>query len=128
MSEVDVSSSADTQVTWTPPQSETEQSSWEGRIWSEGEPTPDRLKQTVGATPSAVKEIALSTGKGLGRIVGAPLKAPMVFTHGVTRGFHNLPKLYGGEVREYENVTDLKSGLIVSGKVFDFLARGENVV
>lgn len=33
------------------------------------------------------------------------------------KGFHNLPNLYGGEVREYENVTYLKSGLIVFVKV-----------
>jgi hypothetical protein len=63
-----------------------------------------------------VSDIAVSAGKGLGRIVTASLKSPMLVLHGVTRGFHNLPKLYGEEVREYENVTDLKSGLLVSAK------------
>lgn len=95
------------QPSWKPPQSDSEKSSWEPRVWSEGVP----------AAPNAAKEIAMSTGKGVGRIVGAGLKAPMTVTHGVTRGFHNLPKMYGGEVREYENVTDLKSGLGVSAKV-----------
>lgn len=68
--------------------------------------------------PNAAKEVAISTGKGLGRIVGATVKAPMTFTHGITRGFHNLPKLYGDEVREYENITDIRSGLEVSAKSF----------
>jgi hypothetical protein len=104
------------QASWKPPQPEAAQS-WEPRIWSEGKPEPNRLDATLGAAPTAAKNIALETGKGLGRIVGAGLKAPMTVTHGVTRGFHNLPKLYGDDVREYENVTDLKSGLSVSAKV-----------
>lgn len=62
------------------------------------------------------KDIAVGTGIGLGRILGAGLKAPMTVTNGFTRGFHNLPKAYGGEVREYE-VTDLKSGFETSYKV-----------
>jgi hypothetical protein len=65
----------------------------------------------------AAGQVAKGTGKGLGRIVGAGFKAPMTFTHGLTRGFHNVPKLYGEEVREYENVVDIKSGLLVSAKV-----------
>lgn len=71
----------------------------------------------------AGKQVAIGTSKGFGRIVGAGVKAPMTFTHGLTRGFHNAPKLYGEEVREYENVTDLKSGLLVSGKVSTFPHR-----
>jgi hypothetical protein len=69
------------------------------------------------AVPNAAKEVAISTGKGLGRIVGAGLKAPVTITHAITRGFHNAPKLYGDEVREHERVTDLQSGLAVSAKV-----------
>ncbi|KAF2122252.1 hypothetical protein BDV96DRAFT_663272 [Lophiotrema nucula] len=68
--------------------------------------------------PHAAKQVAIGTGKGFGRMVGASFKAPMVFTHGLARGFHNVPKLYGDEVREYENVTDLRSGLSVSAKSF----------
>ena len=65
----------------------------------------------------AAGQVAKGTGKGLGKIVGAGFKAPMTFTHGLTRGFHNVPKLYGEDVREYENVVDIKSGLTVSAKV-----------
>jgi hypothetical protein len=69
------------------------------------------------AVPNAAKEVTISTGKGLGRIVGAGLKAPMTITHAITRGFHNAPKLYGDEVREHGRVTDFQSGLAVSAKV-----------
>lgn len=60
---------------------------------------------------------AVDTGKGLARIVGAGFKSPMDFSLNVAKGFHNVPKLYGGEVRKVENVTDLKSGLSTAAKV-----------
>jgi hypothetical protein len=75
----------------------------------------------------AAGPVAKGTGMGLGRIVGAGFKAPMTFTHGITRGFHNVPKLYGEEVREYENVVDIKSGLAVAGKV-DTLVSANDVL
>ncbi|KAF2870836.1 hypothetical protein BDV95DRAFT_668935 [Massariosphaeria phaeospora] len=70
--------------------------------------------------PKAARHMAVGTGKfatgaakGMGRIVGTMAKSPMTLTYAVTRGFHNVPKLYGEEVREYENITDLRSGLAV---------------
>lgn len=57
------------------------------------------------------------TGKGLSKIVGAGMKSPMDFTLGLAKGFHNMPKLYGEEVRQVDRVTDFKSGLRVAGKV-----------
>ncbi|KAF2010342.1 hypothetical protein BU24DRAFT_427470 [Aaosphaeria arxii CBS 175.79] len=103
------------QQTWTPPQAD-ETESWQPRVWSDAEQKPGN--PVLEAAPNAAKEVAISTGKGFGRIVGAGLKAPMTFTHGITRGFHNLPKLYGDEVRETENITDLRSGIEVSAKNF----------
>ena len=60
---------------------------------------------------------AIDTGKGLARIVGAGFKSPMDFSLNVAKGFHNVPKLYGGEVRKVDNVTDFKSGLTTAAKV-----------
>jgi hypothetical protein len=62
------------------------------------------------------RQVALGTAKGFGSIITTSLKSPAVIMHGITRGFHNLPKAYGEEVREYENVTGLRSGLSVSFK------------
>jgi hypothetical protein len=107
------------QAEWKPPQGEGDQATWEQRIWSDPAPQEHRKNSSIQAGANAAGSIALSTGKGLGRIVGASLKAPMTFTHAITRGFHNVPKLYGSEVREYENVVDLRSGLSVSAKVRD---------
>lgn len=60
---------------------------------------------------------AVDTGKGLARIVGAGFKSPMDFSLNVAKGFHNVPKLYGGEVRKVDNVTDFKSGITTAAKV-----------
>jgi hypothetical protein len=60
---------------------------------------------------------AVDTGKGLARIVGAGFRSPMDFSLNVAKGFHNVPKLYGGEVRQVDKVTDLKSGLSTAAKV-----------
>lgn len=60
---------------------------------------------------------AVDTGKGLARIVGAGFKSPMDFSLNVAKGFHNVPKLYGGEVRKVDNVTDFKSGISTAAKV-----------
>jgi len=46
-----------------------------------------------------------TSDKGVSRMIGTSLKAPMEFTLGVSRGFHNLPKMYGDEVRKEEEVT-----------------------
>lgn len=63
-------------------------------------------------------DFALDSGKGISRIVGTGLKAPMEFTNNISKGFNNVPKLYGDEtVREDEKVTGLLSGLGAAGKV-----------
>jgi hypothetical protein len=94
-----------------------QQQGWQQpNIYSSAVPS-QRHNSILEASPNAAKQVAIGTGKGLGRIVGASLKAPMTFAHGITRGFHNVPKLYGEQVREYENITDLRSGLSVSIKV-----------
>jgi hypothetical protein len=85
--------------------------------WEATQPWTTRCTDGI---PPAATEIAISTGKGLRRIAIASLKAPMLIFHGATRGFHNLPKLYGEEVREYENVTDVQSGLRVGAKSFGY--------
>lgn len=66
-------------------------------------------------------QTAQDTAKGVHRIVGAGIKSPLDFTMGLTRGFHNAPKLYGDDtVRKSENVTDFKSGLRAATKEFGF--------
>ncbi|KAF2401617.1 UDP-Glycosyltransferase/glycogen phosphorylase [Trichodelitschia bisporula] len=63
-------------------------------------------------------DAALGTGKGLSRIVGAGLKSPMDLMLGISKGFHNVPRLYGEEVRPATRVTGMKSGLAAAGREF----------
>ncbi|KAJ4366244.1 hypothetical protein N0V83_007880 [Neocucurbitaria cava] len=65
-------------------------------------------------------ESAVDTGKGLARIVGAGFRSPMDFSLNIAKGFHNVPKLYGAEVRPVDKVTDLQSGLRTAAKEFGF--------
>jgi hypothetical protein len=62
-------------------------------------------------------DTAYGTGKGITKIVGAGVKSPMDLLLGISKGFHNLPKLYGEEVRQTGRVTGIKSGLQTAGKV-----------
>ncbi|KAI0626095.1 Glycosyltransferase family 1 protein [Pyrenophora tritici-repentis] len=63
---------------------------------------------------------AVDTGKGLARIVGAGFKSPMDFSLNIAKGFHNVPKLYGAEVRQVDKVTDFQSGIRTAAKQFGF--------
>ncbi|KAF1851449.1 glycosyltransferase family 1 protein [Cucurbitaria berberidis CBS 394.84] len=65
-------------------------------------------------------ESAMDTGRGLARIIGAASRSPMDFSLNVAKGFHNVPKLYGAEVRQVDKVTDLQSGLRTAAKEFGF--------
>ena len=67
------------------------------------------------------QESLAGTGKGVARIVGAGFKSPLDFSMNVAQGFHNVPKLYGGEVRQVDKVTDLQSGLKTAAKVMHLL-------
>jgi hypothetical protein len=69
-------------------------------------------------------EFAVDTGKGLARIIGAGFKSPMDFSLNVAKGLHNVPKLYGADVRQVDKVTDFQSGIRTAAKVcFDTLFR-----
>lgn len=80
-------------------------------------PTPTTSGEAK-SVPQAAGKVAVGAAKGLGRVVTTGLKSPALIMHSLTRGFHNLPKAYGEEVRVYENVTGLRSGLLVSAKSF----------
>lgn len=63
---------------------------------------------------SAAKDI----GKGFGKMTMALPKATLVdFPVALTEGLHQMPKLYGDEVRDHGKVTDMKSAGVVAGKV-----------
>ena len=67
-------------------------------------------------TPENVK----TAGQAAGRLVNIGLKSPMNFALGISKGFHNAPKLYGDKtVREVDKVTGFHSGLKAAGKVTD---------
>jgi hypothetical protein len=68
--------------------------------------------------PADPLDTLYGTGRGLGKIVGAGLKSPLDFTLALSRGFHNLPRLYGEQPRPVGRVTGFHSGLRTAGKEF----------
>ncbi|KAL6705979.1 hypothetical protein ACN47E_006258 [Coniothyrium glycines] len=79
-------------------------------------------RSTASTQPGFVENVesAMDTGKGLARIVGAGFKSPMEFSLNVAKGFHNVPKLYGADVRQVDRVTDFQSGIRTAAKEFGF--------
>ena len=70
----------------------------------------------VGLT-KGIESVTVSTTKGIGSIITASLKTPVVITDGLTRGFHNAPRLYGDDtVREEPKVKGWRSGFVAAGK------------
>lgn len=67
------------------------------------------------------KDFALDSGKGISRIIGTGLRAPMDFTWNLSKGFGNVPKLYGDEtVRKPERVSGVEDGLEAGAKGLAF--------
>lgn len=61
------------------------------------------------------------TSKGFGRMMKAFVQAPMEVSVGLTKGFHNFPKLWGDDtVRPQEHVRDFKSGAVAAGREFGY--------
>jgi hypothetical protein len=81
--------------------------------------SPEEPKFNAATKPGMAENVesAVDTGKGLARMIGAGFKSPMDFSLNVAKGFHNVPKLYGAEVRQVDKVTDFNSGMRTAAKV-----------
>ncbi|KAG4429362.1 hypothetical protein IFR05_015161 [Cadophora sp. M221] len=67
------------------------------------------------------KEAAITSGKGLGKMVGVVPKAALVdFPVAMAEGLRRVPALYGEEVRDHGRVEDWRSGGVVAGKTFGY--------
>jgi hypothetical protein len=70
-------------------------------------------------------KVAMGTIRGVGKIVGAGIKAPVLVTTAASQGFGNVPKLYGDEVRAVERVEGVVGGVKQAGKVSSAYASRE---
>ncbi|KAF2640378.1 sterol glucosyltransferase [Massarina eburnea CBS 473.64] len=71
------------------------------------------------ATTTITKNIATSTAKGIGKFNIALFKGTIVeLPLAAAEGFRAIPKLYGEEVKQHEEVKDWSSGFRVAGKNF----------
>jgi UDP:flavonoid glycosyltransferase YjiC (YdhE family) len=80
-----------------------------------------RNESGSGKDPDMLRQTGVHTSKGLGRIAKSAVKIPMEISVGLTKGFHNFPKLWGDDtVRPQEKVSDFKSGVMAVGKEFGY--------
>lgn len=80
-----------------------------------------RNESDFGKERDMLRQTGVHTSKGLGRIVKSAAKIPMEISVGLTKGFHNFPKLWGDDtVRPQEKVSDFKSGVMAVGKEFGY--------
>lgn len=71
--------------------------------------------------PDVLRPTGVHMSKGAGRFVKAVVQAPVDLSVNFTRGFHNIPKLWGDDtVRPQERASDLKSGIKAVGREFGF--------
>lgn len=85
-----------------------------GRAKTEG--TSDAAHNTATAG-----RMAAAGAKGFGRFNAALFKGAIVdLPLAAAEGFRAVPKLYGGEVRDHGEVTDIQSGFGKAGKNFAF--------
>lgn len=63
----------------------------------------------------------IHVSKGAGRFVRALVQGPVNISVNLTRGMHNIPKLWGDDtVRPQERVSDLRTGVKAVGREFGF--------
>ncbi|KAJ8114873.1 hypothetical protein OPT61_g3359 [Boeremia exigua] len=85
---------------------------------------PEPLHRTP-SNPSKRPDMMRPTGihvtKGAGRFLKALIRGPVNISVNLTRGMHNIPKMWGDDtVRPQERVTDFKSGMRAVGREFGF--------
>ncbi|KIW92476.1 uncharacterized protein Z519_06323 [Cladophialophora bantiana CBS 173.52] len=80
-----------------------------------------RNESGFGQEHDMLRHTGVHPSKGLGRFVKAFVQTPMEISVSLTKGFHNLPKLWGDDtVRPQQQVNDFKSGAMAAGKEFGF--------
>ncbi|OSS50330.1 hypothetical protein B5807_05279 [Epicoccum nigrum] len=83
------------------------------------------LRNVKSSNPPEQADIMRPTGvhvsRGAGRFFKELVQGPVDISNNLTRGLHNLPKMWGDDtVRPQERVTDFRSGMKAVGREFGF--------
>lgn len=75
----------------------------------------------MSANADMLRPTGVHVSKGAGRFVRAVVQGPVDISVNLTRGMHNIPKLWGDNtVRPQERVSDFRSGVKAVGREFGF--------
>jgi len=97
------------------------------RQWSsqQADSSRSRVRSRVEYSSAKNRDVLRHTGahgsQGIGRSVKALAQSPMDISVSLTKGLHNVPKLWGDDtVRPQEQVRGMKSGMQAMGREFGF--------
>ncbi|KAF2036520.1 putative glucosyl/glucuronosyl transferase [Setomelanomma holmii] len=83
--------------------------------------SPARSQTSLSKDQDMMRRTGPYSSKGVGRFAKALVQSPMELSVSITKGFHNMPKLWGDDtVRPQERVSDFKSGVQAVGKEFGY--------
>ncbi|KAF2994984.1 hypothetical protein E8E13_003757 [Curvularia kusanoi] len=81
----------------------------------------DRKSHIAPEQADIMQPTGVHVSRGAGRFVKALVQGPVDISVNLTRGLHNMPKMWGDEtVRPQERVTDFRSGMKAVGREFSF--------
>ncbi|KAF7516129.1 hypothetical protein PCG10_002467 [Penicillium crustosum] len=84
-------------------------------------PSRSRTESDAGKQPDILRPPGVHVSKGAGRFARAVVQGPVDISVNWTRGFHNMPRLWGDDtVRPQEKVSDFKSGVKAVGREFGY--------
>lgn len=84
-----------------------------------GSSSPSSNLESNSKDQDMMRHTGVHMSKGIGRMARALVQSPMEVSLGVTKGCHNLPKLWGDDtVRPQAQVSDFVSGAKTAGKEF----------
>ena len=81
----------------------------------------NRFERGQGANADMLRPTGVHMSKGAGRFVNALVHGPVNISVNLTRGMHNVPKMWGDNtVRPQERVNDFRSGVKAVSREFGF--------
>lgn len=81
----------------------------------------NRSQSSLSKNQDRLRQSGAHSSKGMGRFLKSSFSAPVDVTMGLTKGFHNFPKMWGDDtVRPQHQVSGFKSGAVAAGKEFGF--------
>lgn len=80
-----------------------------------------RVDSSASQKRDVMRQTSAHSSKGFGHFMKSFVETPMDISVGLTKGFHNMPKLWGDDtVRPHDRIGDFRSGAKAAGREFGY--------